>query len=90
MERWGSLWLLELTPSGNIVVATVFPMYAEGTDKFVVLEARHSTTGVIFLGQTYGPCLPAIFHYHLHDRRQTQLLRRQPSRLTIHLKFDST
>jgi hypothetical protein len=56
-ERWGGLWMLERTPSGNIVATTVFPMYAEGTDEFVVLEARHSTTGVIVLGQdTFGTC----------------------------------
>jgi hypothetical protein len=54
---WGSLWMLERTPSGNMVVTTVFPMYAEGTDEFVVLEARHSITGQIVLGQdSYGTC----------------------------------
>jgi hypothetical protein len=58
VERtWGSLWMLERTPSGNVVVTTVFPMYAEGTDEFVVLEARHSMAGQIVLGQeTFGTC----------------------------------
>jgi hypothetical protein len=56
-ERFGSLWMLERTPSGNIVATTVFPMYAEGTNDFVVLEARHSITGAIAIGQdTYGTC----------------------------------
>ncbi|TLZ39937.1 MAG: hypothetical protein E6K23_11420 [Gammaproteobacteria bacterium] len=53
----GSLWMLERTPSGNVVVTTVFPMHAEGTDEFVVLEARHLIMGTIVLGQdTYGTC----------------------------------
>jgi hypothetical protein len=56
-ERWGGLWLVERTPSGNIVATTVYPMYGEGTDEFVVLEARHSTTGQIVLGQdSFGTC----------------------------------
>jgi len=47
--------MLERTPSGNEVVTTVFPVYAEGTDEFVVLEARHSIAGRIVLGQdSYG------------------------------------
>jgi hypothetical protein len=33
--------MLERTPSGNEVVTTMLPMYADGTDEFVVLEARH-------------------------------------------------
>jgi hypothetical protein len=54
---WGSLWMLERAPSGNVVVTTVFPSYAEGTHEFIVLEARHSMTGQIILGQdTYGTC----------------------------------
>lgn len=53
----GSLWMLERTTSGNVVVTTVFPMYAGFTDEFVVLEARHSMVGVTALGQdTYGTC----------------------------------
>lgn len=58
-EQWGSLWLVERTPSGNLVTTTVYPMYAEGTGEFVVLESRQSTTGAIVLGeQTYGTCKP--------------------------------
>lgn len=54
---FGSLWMTERTLSGNTVVTTVFPMYAEGTNEFVVLESRHSITGVIVLGeQAYGTC----------------------------------
>jgi hypothetical protein len=55
----GSLWMIERTLSGNVVVTTVFPMYAEGTDEFVVLEARHwiAITGQIVVGQdSYGTC----------------------------------
>jgi hypothetical protein len=56
-RTFGSLWMLERTPSGNVVGTTVFPMYAEGTDEFVALEARHSMTGQIVLGEeTYGTC----------------------------------
>jgi hypothetical protein len=54
---FGSLWMSERTPSGNTVITTVFPMYAEGTKDFVVLEARHSITGAIVLGEeSYGTC----------------------------------
>jgi hypothetical protein len=58
MERtWGSLWMRELSPSGNEIVTTVFPRYAEGTHEFVVLEARQSVAGEIVLGQdSYGTC----------------------------------
>ena len=53
----GSLWMLERTPSGNVVVTTVFPMYVAFNDEFVALEARHSMSGAIALGQdTYGTC----------------------------------
>jgi hypothetical protein len=53
------LWMLERTPSGNEVMTTVFPMYAEGTDEYVVLEARHSISigNQIVLGQdSFGTC----------------------------------
>lgn len=53
----GSLWMLERAPSGNVIVTTVFPMYAEGTNELVALEARHSMTGQIaFAEETYGTC----------------------------------
>ncbi len=53
----GSLWMLERAPSGNVIVTTVFPMYAEGTNEFVALEARHSMTGqIVFAEETYGTC----------------------------------
>jgi hypothetical protein len=50
--------MLERTPSGNEVVTTMLPMYADGTDEFVVLEARHwiAKTGQIVVGQdSFGP-----------------------------------
>jgi hypothetical protein len=58
LERtFGSLWMLERAPSGNVIITTVFPMYAEGTDEFVVLEARHSMAGQIVLRrETFGTC----------------------------------
>jgi len=58
-DQQKSLWMLERTRSGNDVVTTVFPMYAEGTDEFVVLEARHwiAITGTIVVGQdSFGTC----------------------------------
>ena len=54
-----NLWMLERTPSGNEVVTTVFPMYAEGTDEFVVLESRHwlAIGGQTAAGETaFGTC----------------------------------
>jgi hypothetical protein len=58
-DRQDNLWMLERTPSGNEIVTTVFPMYAEGTDAFVVLESRHSLAigGQSALGETaFGTC----------------------------------
>jgi hypothetical protein len=57
LDRAGGLWIQERTPSGNEVVTTVFPMYAEGTDNFVVLESRHSMVGQTILGEeSFGTC----------------------------------
>jgi hypothetical protein len=60
LDAWwggGSLWLSERTPVGNLVVTTVFPQYAPGTNEFVVLESRHSFVGTTALGEsTYGTC----------------------------------
>jgi hypothetical protein len=59
LDAQGDLWMLERTPSGNEVITTVFPMYAEGTDEFVVLESRHSLaiSGQTVLGETaFGTC----------------------------------
>jgi hypothetical protein len=53
----GNLWMLERTGSGNEFVTTVFPMYAEGTQDFVVLESRHLLIGDTILGeQSFGTC----------------------------------
>ena len=49
----------ERTPSGNEIITTVFPVYAEGTEEFVVLESRHSLSisGQTVLGEAaYGTC----------------------------------
>jgi hypothetical protein len=59
LDGGGSLWMLERTPSGNEVVTTVFPMYAEGTHEFVVLESRHwlAISGQTVAGETaFGTC----------------------------------
>jgi hypothetical protein len=61
-ERSGSLWLVEQSLSGNLISTTVFPLYAQGTHDFVMLESRHSTfgttaTGVSGLEETHhGTC----------------------------------
>ncbi len=56
-HTWGSLWMLERAPSGNVVVTTIFPMYAEGTHDLVALESRHSMAGQSALGEeSYGTC----------------------------------
>ena len=53
----GSLWLREMTPSGNEVTTTIFPMYVEGGDEFVVIESRHSMVGQTVLGEeASGSC----------------------------------
>jgi hypothetical protein len=57
IDRQGSLWMVESTPIGNVVVTTVYPMYAEGSKEFVVLETRHTFTGPIAVAATsYGSC----------------------------------
>jgi hypothetical protein len=57
IDRQGTLWLVERTPFGYEVVTTVYPMYAEGSSEFVVLESRHTFTGPIALASTsYGSC----------------------------------
>jgi hypothetical protein len=60
-DRQDNLWMLERTNSGNEVVTTVFPMYAEGTDEFIVLESRHwlAIGGQIAAGEiAFGTCKP--------------------------------
>jgi len=59
IDRQGSLWLIERTPVGYEVVTTVFPMYAEGTSEFVMVESPHTLGigGNIAVGSTaYGTC----------------------------------
>jgi hypothetical protein len=58
MDRdWGRLWMLARSPAGSIVITTVFPVYAEGTDQFVVLEADHYMIGTTVAGiESYGTC----------------------------------
>jgi hypothetical protein len=57
---WGAmsgLWLVEKAPFGNVIVTTVFPSYAAGTQDFIVIESRHWTAGVYASGeQSNGTC----------------------------------
>jgi hypothetical protein len=56
-EQFGSLWLVERSPSGNVIATTIYPMYAEGTHDFIALEARHTRAGMTIIGQEiYGTC----------------------------------
>jgi hypothetical protein len=41
----GSLRLVRQSLSGRVVSTTVFPIYASGTQEFVVLQSWHSTVG---------------------------------------------
>jgi hypothetical protein len=53
----GEIWITEVTDLGNLVVSTVFPLYVEGTEDFVILESRHTIAGTIVLGeQSSGGC----------------------------------
>lgn len=53
----GEIWFIETTPAGNLVITTVFPIYAQGTEDFVVVESRHSMVGTSVLGeQSSGGC----------------------------------
>lgn len=51
LGRDGQLTFLDWSPSGNVFVTTVFPMYAKGTQQFVALSSSHFLTGVLILGQ---------------------------------------
>jgi len=56
----GAIWFIETTPAGNLLITTVFPMYIQGTEDFVVVESRHSMVGTSVLGeQSSGGCKPA-------------------------------
>jgi hypothetical protein len=47
----GQLTFVDWSPSGNVFVTTVFPMYAKGTRQFMALSSTHYLTGVLILGQ---------------------------------------
>src|SRR5262249_3200901 len=42
INRQGSLWLIERTPAAYEVVTTVFPIDAEATSEFVMVESPHT------------------------------------------------
>jgi hypothetical protein len=53
----GEIWFIETTPAGNLIVTTVFPMYVQGTEDFIIVESRHSMIGTSVLGeQSSGGC----------------------------------
>jgi hypothetical protein len=53
----GAIWFIETTPAGNLVITTVFPIYVQGTEDFVVVESRHSMVGTSVLAeQASGGC----------------------------------
>ena len=53
----GAIWFIETTPAGNLVITTVFPMYVQGTEDFILVESRHSMIGTSVLGeQASGGC----------------------------------
>jgi hypothetical protein len=53
----GAIWFIETTPAGNLVITTIFPIYVQGTEDFVVVESRHSMIGTSVLGeQSSGGC----------------------------------
>lgn len=57
VDSFGALWIVDRAPAGFIFVTTILPMYAAGTDEFVVLESRHSWVGAGALAeQSSGSC----------------------------------
>src|SRR5579871_1619168 len=50
-------WFLERAPFGNLIVTTVFAKYAEGTQRFIVIESRHWAMDQFASGeQASGSC----------------------------------
>lgn len=47
--RWQAraLWLIETTPAGNLILTTIFPRYADGTEDFIALDSRHSEVAIV-------------------------------------------
>jgi hypothetical protein len=59
LDRLGGLWIVKKAPVGFMIVTTVFPLYAAGSQEFVVVESRHLFNGVSALGlaeQSSGSC----------------------------------
>ena len=55
--RLGGLWLVEHNPLGTLIVTTIFPMYAGGTNDFVVLRGIQLTTTITIVAEEmYGTC----------------------------------
>ena len=56
--RWqaNALWLMETAPAGNLILSTIFPRYAKGTEDFFALDSRH-TAAIFVMGlMSSGTC----------------------------------
>lgn len=57
MDSFGALWIVDSPPAGFIFVTTILPIYAAGTDEFIILESRHSWIRTDALAtQSSGTC----------------------------------
>ena len=59
MDEYGDLRMLAGRRPLSVLIVTVFPVYAEGTDQFVVLESDHwlSPAGNVLGTESYGTCV---------------------------------
>ena len=56
-DSFGAIWIVDVSPAGFVFVTTIMPLYAAGTEDFIVLESRHSWVGQSALGeQPSGSC----------------------------------
>jgi hypothetical protein len=55
--RANALWLIEIAPSGNLILTTIFSRYAAGTADFIALDSRHVGGPIIVTGlMSSGTC----------------------------------
>jgi len=59
VDQYDSLRMLAGRRPLSVLIVTVFPVYAEGTDQFVVLESDHwlSPAGNVLGTESYGTCV---------------------------------
>ena len=48
--------ITEVTPSGNVLVTTVFCRYKDETDQFIAVHSRHTDMPSVFSSQWHGSC----------------------------------